>query len=644
MRVLFAGKQHFGVGGVEASTHQLATRLVDAGHHVAVVAGEPHTLAGVRRWPGLGYEAWSVSRVPPSWALQWVRRRFRPDVVVVNAGGSWWHDWTRPLLDAAAGVPTALYVRDVEALEILVQRGRRPDLVIGNAEAHSESARRLGHDAVTVPSLVETDAYRTATSGEYVLFVNPVPLKGLHVALTLARARADVPFLFQEAWSLSPNDWRELEATCNELGNVVLQHATRDPDRYYGRARVLLAPYEDHNRPRVVAEAHASGIPVLAFDDPALREAVGPGGLLVPPGAPLEAWVDGLVSLWDDAATHARLSDAALRYSTRPEMQPDVVVRKFESALDEAVARPRRPRARTATARDAAPLRDPMVSVIVPARNAARTIDAELRALAAQTYDGRFEVVVVDNDSTDDTAARARAWTGKIPELRVVGAPGHHSVSHARNVGVRAAHGDLLLICDADDEVDPEWMDRMVAALASHHLVTGAVDRTWFNRPDQYAWIDPLQDAVPERAYGFLPIASGGNLGMRRELLEVVAGFDERLRRAEDIDFSWRAWYAGYEVHGEPKAVIRVRMPGRLRALARTRFRGGVNEALLYRRHRHRGMQAESLRDVAKVWRRALSDLPSVVRDPSLRYKWTATVAKRAGRVAGSLRHRARFL
>ena len=644
MRVLFAGKQHFGVGGVEASTHQLVTRLVESGHRVGVVAGADHAKVGVRRWPGLGYEAWAVSGVPPGWALRWVRSRFRPDAIVVSAGGSWWHDWTRPLLDAAGGIPTLLYVRDVEALEILVQRGRRPDLVVGNADAHTESARRLGHDAVTVPSLVETDGYRTATTGEYVLFVNPVPMKGLHVALALARARADVPFLFQEAWPLPPSEWRELEAVSNELGNVALQRATRDPSRYYGGARVLLAPYEDYNRPRVVAEAQASGIPVLAFDDPALREAVGPGGLLLPPGASPSAWIDGLAALWDDTATHARLSEAALRHSDRPDMQPDVVVQRFEAALDEVVARHRRPQIPTALARHADHVDDPTVSVIVPARNAASTIDAELGALASQTYPGWYEVVVVDNDSTDETASRARAWTGKVPELRVVSAPGHHSVSHARNVGVRAARGDFLLICDADDEVDPDWVERMVAALASHHLVTGAVDRASFNRPDQYQWIDPLQDAVPERAYGFLPIASGGNLGMRRELLDVVAGFDERLRRAEDIDFSWRASYAGYEVHGEPGAVIRVRMPRRLRTLARTRFRGGVNEALLYRRHRHHGMQAESVRDVAGVWRQLVVESPRVLRDPMLRYEWTATAAKRAGRVAGSIRHRARFL
>ena len=67
----------------------------------------------VRLEEGRGYEAWSVDLLPPAAGLGMVVRRFRPDVLVVNAGGSWWHDWTRALVQAApSDVPLVLYVRD----------------------------------------------------------------------------------------------------------------------------------------------------------------------------------------------------------------------------------------------------------------------------------------------------------------------------------------------------------------------------------------------------------------------------------------------------------------------------------------------------------------------------------------------------
>ena len=82
------------VGGIEASTHQLARRLVGRGHQVAVFARGDGTggLAArlLARDDGLGYPAYSTDRMPVGLGFALVRRAFRPDVVVVNAGGRWW--------------------------------------------------------------------------------------------------------------------------------------------------------------------------------------------------------------------------------------------------------------------------------------------------------------------------------------------------------------------------------------------------------------------------------------------------------------------------------------------------------------------------------------------------------------------------
>ncbi len=107
-----------------------------------------------------------------------------------------------------------------------------------------------------------------------------------------------------------------------------------------------------------------------------------------------------------------------------------------------------------------------LVSVVIALRNKGPWIGAQLEALAAQRYAGPWEVVVVDNGSTDDGPQVARAMAEPLPELRVVDASDRRGTSHARNVGAHAARGDLLLYCDGDDVVAPGWIEAMVEAAA----------------------------------------------------------------------------------------------------------------------------------------------------------------------------------
>ena len=115
------------------------------------------------------------------------------------------------------------------------------------------------------------------------------------------------------------------------------------------------------------------------------------------------------------------------------------------------------------------------VSVIIPAFNAAETLDAQLRALSQQQWGGTWEVVVADNGSTDDTVARAALRKDDLPALRVVDASGERGPSFARNVGARVADGDYLLFVDADDIVEPGWLAHMAEAAIDHPLIAGSL-------------------------------------------------------------------------------------------------------------------------------------------------------------------------
>src|SRR5436190_10421104 len=120
-----------------------------------------------------------------------------------------------------------------------------------------------------------------------------------------------------------------------------------------------------------------------------------------------------------------------------------------------------------------------LVSVVIPVRNAARLLADQLYALAAQDYDGHWEVVVADNGSSDGSAAVARRLARRLPSLRVVDASGRRGVGPARNAGAAAAGGDLLAFCDADNVADRGWLGEIVRAATSADLVVGAtiVDR-----------------------------------------------------------------------------------------------------------------------------------------------------------------------
>src|SRR4051812_24734378 len=113
----------------------------------------------------------------------------------------------------------------------------------------------------------------------------------------------------------------------------------------------------------------------------------------------------------------------------------------------------------------------PAVSVVIPARNAEATIRATLDALAAQQADAPFEVIVVDDGSTDGTVAATR----QAPlDVRVVASRGR-GAGAARNAGVAAARAEVIAFTDADCAPDPGWLREGLTALEGRDLVQGAV-------------------------------------------------------------------------------------------------------------------------------------------------------------------------
>jgi glycosyltransferase involved in cell wall biosynthesis len=222
------------------------------------------------------------------------------------------------------------------------------------------------------------------------------------------------------------------------------------------------------------------------------------------------------------------------------------------------------------------------ISVILPARNAEQWLDGQLRSLANQSYAGDWELVVADNGSTDATRSLALARAGTVPRFQLIDAAGVRGAAHARNAAVRSATGDMLLFCDADDVVGPEWISALASALSDWPLATGplwSLDRTG----DQGVVTPEACSDEPVVALGTWVDRS--NMAVRRDLFEEIGGFDEDLLVAEDMDFGIRADLAGATAGFAPRAIVLRREPTTVLATWKKRYAYGRGRTRVQRRY-----------------------------------------------------------
>ncbi|HEX2412049.1 MAG TPA: glycosyltransferase [Solirubrobacteraceae bacterium] len=213
----------------------------------------------------------------------------------------------------------------------------------------------------------------------------------------------------------------------------------------------------------------------------------------------------------------------------------------------------------------------PVVTVVVPVRNGMRRIDELLGALAAQELDAPYEVIVVDDASTDDTADRVARRDG-VRLLRMQRQSGSYA---ARNRGVQAARGPVLAFTDADCVPTPSWLARGLDALArGADIVGGHVEIPLPERPSVAALVDRLQFLDQERyvAAGF---AATANLFVPRALVARIGGFNDRLGSGGDMEFGLRAGAAGATIAYAADVVVMHESRDTVPALVRKAFRIG---------------------------------------------------------------------
>lgn len=225
----------------------------------------------------------------------------------------------------------------------------------------------------------------------------------------------------------------------------------------------------------------------------------------------------------------------------------------------------------------------PFVSIIVCSFNGGATLRACLESLGKINYP-RYEVVLVDDGSTDDTAKIAATF----PTIRYLHQP-NRGLSVARNTGAAAARGDVFAYTDSDCMADVDWLRYLIGTLTSgDYAGVGGPNVP----PPAHNWIQACVAAAPGGPSHVLltdVVAEhipGCNMAFWRWAFENVGGFDPEYHKAgDDVDFCWRLQQGGGVIAFSPTAIVWHYRRFTLKAFRRQQQGYGEAESLLRFKH-----------------------------------------------------------
>jgi cellulose synthase/poly-beta-1,6-N-acetylglucosamine synthase-like glycosyltransferase len=229
----------------------------------------------------------------------------------------------------------------------------------------------------------------------------------------------------------------------------------------------------------------------------------------------------------------------------------------------------------------------PFVSIVVPVLNGGAAFGDLLKSLQHLSYPKEcHEIIVVDNGSDDDSAARALAAG---PPVRLVTEP-RRGASLARNAGVAAARGDIVAFTDADCVVTRGWLEALTQPFADPSIggVGGRTETylpgTWTER---HAARTRHLDAEFHLRHPTFPFAPTANAAFRRSLFDTIGGFDPEFPWGEPIDFCKRVVRdGGARLAFAPRAIVFHRARATLGGFYRQQQGYGYSLALLCDKYR----------------------------------------------------------
>lgn len=210
----------------------------------------------------------------------------------------------------------------------------------------------------------------------------------------------------------------------------------------------------------------------------------------------------------------------------------------------------------------------PIASIIFANWNGAHHLPVCVNALRQQTVRD-FELILVDNASRDNSL---EVLARDFPEVNVIALKENRGFAGGSNVGIRAAQGQFIILLNNDTEVDPRWLEEVIAAF-ERHPEAGSVaskmklfdQRDKFHTTGDFYRVDglPGNRGVWEADRGqydreeYVFSACGGSAAYRRTVLDQIGLLDEDFFfSCEDVDLGWRAQLAGWRCVYAPRAVV----------------------------------------------------------------------------------------
>ncbi|MCG6944211.1 MAG: glycosyltransferase [Deltaproteobacteria bacterium] len=223
------------------------------------------------------------------------------------------------------------------------------------------------------------------------------------------------------------------------------------------------------------------------------------------------------------------------------------------------------------------------VSVVIPAYNAERTIgEAVVQSLSQTRGSLQVELVVVDDGSTDDTAAIAESAGATVIRQQNAGP------AAARNRGWQSATGTFICFTDSDCIPIAGWLENLLDGFTDSHVgaVAGSYEianpSSWLAR-----WVQQEIMERHKRMPPFIRAFGSYNVAIPRHVLQATGGFDPVYRRAsgEDNDLSYRIIKEGWRIAFRPQARVSHYHPDKLWTYLKEQYRHGFWRAKLYKNH-----------------------------------------------------------
>ncbi len=224
------------------------------------------------------------------------------------------------------------------------------------------------------------------------------------------------------------------------------------------------------------------------------------------------------------------------------------------------------------------------VSVIIPAYNAQSTIGQTLKALMEQDYSEKFEILVVDDGSSDQTAQIIRSFAN----VRYIHQP-NAGPAAARNHGAKFSQGFILAFTDSDCIPHKNWLSQLTRGFIAKDVAVVMGSYGIANKDNLLAYC--VYKEIVFRHERFLPdfpkVFGSYNFCVKKNIFEKVGGFDESYRNAsgEDNDLSYRIFSSGARIYFERKALVDHYHPILVGNYLKEQFRHGFWRVKMYASH-----------------------------------------------------------